>query len=124
MDGRIANYASPPVYLTLACFELGFNQRDDFTGWTQQCNGGGEDFLEGNKRTINYDQIGESERRWKFGGCYLPGIGFFHNYDARIGSQSPSQLALAHIDSVNFQGAPLEQTVRKAAGGGSQIYRG
>ena len=44
MNRGISDDARTLVSLILACFKLGFDQRDDFTVRTQQSNGGGKNF--------------------------------------------------------------------------------
>ena len=51
-------------------------------------------------------------------------IGFFHDHHAFILAQFPRELALADIHGKNFCRAALQQTIRKAAGGGAEVERG
>src|ERR1035437_358145 len=57
MHRRIGDDARALVRLGLACLELRFDQRDDFTDRTQQRNGGRNNFAERNERAIYRDEI-------------------------------------------------------------------
>src|SRR6185312_14811580 len=57
VNRRVRNHAFALVDFRFARFKLRFNQRHDVTQRPQQSNGGRKNLAEGDKRTINHDQI-------------------------------------------------------------------
>ena len=102
-------------------FELGFDQRQNFTGRPDQSNCRRKNLPQRNERAVNHDEIGRLKWLRKTGERDLSGIGFFHYHDARIIAQLPGKLSLADIDGVNFRRAMLQQAIGESAGGRASV---
>ncbi len=68
---------------------------------------------QGNKRYIDNSQV---QRFWNLSGGDVSGIEPLDQYDTRVLTQFPVDLAVSHINSINFSSAVLEQTIGKTTG--------
>ena len=68
-------------------------------------------------------QIGDGEvrRRFEMAGVNIHDIGALPHSNAGVGANFPGELIAAHIHGMNDTGAPGEQAVGEAAGGGSGV---
>ena len=123
VNRRIADDARAAVGLGFACFKLWFHQGEDTTRRPQQRNCRRQNFSQRNEGAIYHHPVHRRERRRHPVGRQVAGIGFFHNYYARILAEFPGELAGADVHGIDFRRAVLEQAVGEATGGSAQIHR-
>ena len=119
MDLRILDHSGAFIDFGFAGFKLRFDQRDDGTTSAGNRQGSGEDFAQGNKRTINGHHIGTFKTLWEIGAGKVAGIGFIHHMHAMTLAQMPRKLASADIHRENLFRAVLQEAIREAPGGGA-----
>src|SRR3954471_149117 len=124
MDERIANDPCPAVRFFFTGFKLRFEQRDELSGGTRQCNGGRNNFFERNKRTIYDNEIDRRIRGRKLSGGERASVRFFQDEHARVLTQLPRKLAVTHIDGIDFCGAMLQQAIGESARGRAEVQGG
>ena len=85
-----AAFADP----SFADFELRLDERNDFCAWLEQFFHRREHQFKRDKRDVDG---GKTYAGWKSANLEKTNVGFFENNDARMVSQLPIQLAVAHI---------------------------
>ena len=126
MDGPVADNALL-ADLFPAGFELGLDQAYHLRPRPQDLQGGRQDPGQGDKGNIHRCEI----RLFRGSGgrvclqilrLHVAEVGLLHADDTRICPQLPVQLAVAHINGVDFGGPVLQHAVCKASGGGADIH--
>ena len=99
-------------------FKLRLDERNHFSAWLKQCFHRRQYQFKRDKRDVD---CGKTYAGWKSANLEKTNVGFFKNNDARMVSQLPIQLAVAHIHRVDSRGAMLQQAIGKSAGGRADV---
>ena len=116
MDGDIANDSRTAVRLAFAGFELRFHEGNDLSGGPQQVDGGREQFLQRNERTVHDCGVNRYEWLWKALQRQVSGVDAFHDHNPGVMAKSPGQLAVSNVHGIDFGSAVLEQAIGETAG--------
>jgi hypothetical protein len=109
-----AAFADP----SFANFKLWLDERNHFSAWLKQYFHGREYQFKRDKRDVD---CGKTYTGWKSANLEKTNVGSFENNDARMVSQLPIQLAVAHIHRIDSRGAMLQQAIGKSAGGRADV---
>ena len=117
MQGRVPDDAARADVFRLE-FKLGFDEHQGVSSVLKQGEGRGQDFFQRNEGDVGDDQVHLFSDVFR---SHVAGVEFLLHDDAGILPQFPDELVGADVDRVHFDGAVLEQAVRKASGGRADV---